>query len=302
MNRDEKTERIKELARQQNSVILAHNYQMPEIQDIADYCGDSLELSRLAGETSADVIIFCGVDFMAETAKIISPEKTVILPVRNATCPMANMISASQLREYKKNHLGVPVVSYVNTTAAVKAESNICCTSSNAVKIVSSLEADKVIFTPDRNLAAYVESKTGKEILKWDGYCPIHDSISVEDVFQKKSEYPDALFMAHPECRAEVLELADYVVSTGQMFDAAASSDSKDFIIGTEKGIAYPLSRRFPEKNFVPVSQGAVCINMKKMSLDVVLLALENMEPEIELPPAVIEGASAALNRMLELS
>jgi quinolinate synthase len=298
----EKIELINKLKKEVNATILVHNYQPPEIQDIADFKGDSLELSRKAAEAEADVIVFCGVDFMAETAKILSPDKKVILPVSDATCPMAKMITADGLREFKEKHPGAPVVTYVNTTADVKAESDICCTSSNAVKIVGSLKEKDIVFTPDKNLGHYVSTKSDKNIIPWPGYCPIHESLNVEDVQRAKEAHPGAKLMAHPECRAEVLELADYVASTGQMFDVAENDSSNEFIVGTEIGMVYALKERYPGKEFYPVSRWAICPNMKKMTLDKVIESLKTLSPEIQVPEETIKKASLALMRMLDMS
>lgn len=293
---------IKKLKSRINAVILSHNYQPPEIQDIADFTGDSLELSRKAAATDADVIVFCGVDFMAETAKILSPDKKVILPVMDATCPMADMITAEELREFKKEYPGSAVVTYVNTTADVKAESDICCTSSNAVKIVSSLKEDTVIFTPDENLADYVARNVNKKIIPWPGFCPIHVAIKAEEVIKTKKKYPDAVFMAHPECRREVLELADYVASTSGMFSVAEKESHRSFIVGTEEGLIYPLKKRFPDREFVPAAPGIICPNMKKMTIYKVIESMKNLSPEIELPESIIDKAYRALDRMLKIS
>lgn len=301
MKIDQIREEIEELKRKHNAVILAHNYQIPEIQDLGDFAGDSLELSRKAALTDAAVIIFCGVDFMAETAKILSPDKKVILPVSDATCPMAEMITPEELAEFKAEHPGAAVVTYVNSTAAVKALSDICCTSSNAVRIVNSLEEDEVIFTPDRNLARFVSLHTSKKIIPWEGFCPVHQGIRVEDVQEAKKKYPSALFMAHPECRPEVQDMADYVVSTGQMFDVASDEDSGSFIVGTETGIIYPLSKKFPNKKFYPLKESAVCPNMKKTGLEDLLNSLRSLSPEVNVPSDIAQKAASSLRRMLEV-
>jgi quinolinate synthase len=293
---------IRRLKKKRNAVILVHNYQPPEIHQIADYTGDSLGLSIEAAETSAEAIIFCGVDFMAETAKVLSPNKKVILPASDATCPMAEMITAPELIKLKKEYPGVPVVTYVNSTAEVKAESDICCTSANAVKVVKSLNVPKIIFTPDRNLASYVEKETGIEIIKWNGFCPVHERITRQIVMAIQERYPDAVFMAHPECRPEVIELADYTVSTGGMADVVARSSKKTFIVGTEMGMIYPLSKEFPGKEFISAGRRPVCKNMKKNTLSKVRSALENMGPEIEQDPEVSARARLAVQKMLEVS
>ncbi|MGM0440979.1 MAG: quinolinate synthase NadA [Elusimicrobiota bacterium] len=285
-----------------NGVLLVHNYQIPEIQDIADFTGDSLGLSREAASTQAEVIVFCGVDFMAQTAKILSPDKKVILPVQDATCPMAEMIIPEELENFKKKYPGVPVVSYVNTTARIKAKSDICCTSSNAVNVVKSLDADEVIFTPDKNLADYVDKIVDKKIIRWNGFCPVHHGITPDMVKEVKKKNPRALFMAHPECRPEVLELADYVASTGGMFDIAQKTDRQKIIVGTEEGMIYPLKNKFPEKEFIPILPRPVCKNMKKNTLRTVKESIDNLAPQITISDSVIEKASRALNRMLKIS
>ncbi len=293
--------KINELKKKINAVILAHNYQTREVQDIADFTGDSLELSRKAADTEAEVIIFCGVDFMAETAKVLSPDKKVILPVRDATCPMANMVAAEKLRELKKKHPGVPVVAYVNTTAEVKAESDVCCTSSNAVKVVESLDDDKIIFVPDQNLGHYVSTKVDKDIILWPGYCFVHNSITEDDVKKSKEKNPDALFMAHPECRPEVLRQADFVTSTGQMFGVVEKNPNRTFIVGTEEGMFYPLKKRVPSVKLVPVTNHLICRNMKKITVDDVISSMESLSPEIEVSGNIIKKAYIALERMLEI-
>lgn len=295
-------EKVKRLKERMKAVVLVHNYQPPDIQDLADYVGDSLELSKAAAATDAEVIIFCGVNFMAETAKILSPDKKVILPVEDATCPMADMITAEDLIKLKMKHVGVPVVSYVNTTADVKAQSDICCTSSNAIKIVNSIMEDTVVFTPDRNLADYVSTKVEKIIIPWQGFCPIHDVITKDDVEAKRREYPEALFIAHPECRPEVLKMADSVASTGQMFEVVEKSDRKVVIVGTEEGMVYPLKRRFAQIKFIPAKSNNHCKNMKKMTVEKVVAAMESGTPEIILEEEIINRARMALERMLNLS
>ncbi|MFH1414787.1 MAG: quinolinate synthase NadA [Elusimicrobiota bacterium] len=292
---------IAELKKEKNAVILAHNYQPAEIQDIADFTGDSLELSRKARTTAAEVIIFCGVDFMAETAKVLSPDKKVILPGGEATCPMADMISAEGLKAMKNKYPDAAVVTYVNTSAAVKAQSDICCTSSNAVKITASCKEEDIIFIPDMNLGSYVSTKVNKNMIIWPGYCPVHDSIGIEDVMETREKFPEAVFMAHPECGAEVLDAADYVVSTGQMFLTVEKEKAQTFIVGTEEGMLYALGKRFPEKEFVPAAPWTTCQNMKKISIECIFNSLDNLSPETVLAPEVIAKASLALNRMLSV-
>ncbi|MBW1945117.1 MAG: quinolinate synthase NadA [Deltaproteobacteria bacterium] len=294
------TERIGQLLKEKNAILLVHNYQLPEIQDIADLCGDSLELSMKASETDADVIVFCGVHFMAETASILSPDKTVLLPVETAGCPMADMITAKGLRDLKQKMGDVEVISYVNTTAEVKAESDICCSSANAVSVANSVDPQKqILMTPDRNLAQYTRKQTGREIQYWDGYCPIHNNLSAQQAEKVKAAHPDALFLAHPECPPEVLDLADVVKSTSGMISYVEESDHRKFIIGTEAGILHPLSQANPEKVFLPADPGMICADMKKTGLRDVLRALEEMTPVVNVPEDIRVPAKRALDRML---
>jgi quinolinate synthase len=288
------------LKKERNAVILAHNYQNPEIQDVADFTGDSLGLSRNAARTNADMIVFCGVFFMAETAKMLSPGKKVLLPDKYAGCPMADMITAEKLREFKRKSPGSPVVCYVNSTAEVKAESDICCTSSNAVKVVSSLPADKpVLFVPDMHLARFVQEKTGREIIAWKGYCPTHMKITPETVLSARERHPDAVVLVHPECQWEVIKLADEALSTSQMIEYARKSGAKGFIIGTEKGILHQLVRENPDKNFYIVSPDVVCPNMKRITLEKVVRSLEQETEEITVKPEIAEKARRAIDGML---
>jgi quinolinate synthase len=318
-------EKILNLKEKRNAIILAHNYQREEVQDIADYTGDSLELSRIAASIECNVIVFCGVNFMAESASILSPEKTVILPEITACCPMADMITVSgprnlktqfpgyqyaggykypadfTLKDIKNLHPGVPVVTYVNTTADVKAESDICCTSANGVKIVESLDSARVICVPDRNLSAWIARNTKKEIISWDGFCHVHDRITTEDVIRVRKEHPDALLLAHPECRIEVSEMADHVTSTSGMLRFAKSSNVKELIIGTETGLLYRLRKDNPDKIFYPLRKDMVCPNMKKTTLNSVLHAMETMTYKIKVPEEIRIPAKRALDRMLEI-
>ncbi|MBW1773906.1 MAG: quinolinate synthase NadA [Deltaproteobacteria bacterium] len=294
------TERIGQLLKEKNAILLVHNYQLPEIQDIADLCGDSLELSMKASETDADVIVFCGVHFMAETASILSPDKSVLLPVETAGCPMADMITAKGLRDLKQKMGDVEVISYVNTTAEVKAESDICCTSANAVSVANSVDPQKqILMTPDRNLAQYTRKQTGREIQYWDGYCPIHNNLSAQQAEKVKAAHPDALFLAHPECPPEVLDLADEVKSTSGMISYVKESDHRKFIIGTEAGMLHPLCQENPEKVFIPADPGMICADMKKTGLRDVLRALEEMTPVVNVPEDIRVPAKRALDRML---
>lgn len=295
-------ERINLLKRDRRVVILAHNYQRPEIQDIADFTGDSLELSRKAAETNAGVIVFCGVHFMAETAKILSPEKVVILPDEKAGCPMANMITPEQLEVQKGKYPGVQVVCYVNSSAAVKAASDICCTSANAASVVNSLERNRpILFVPDQYLADYVTRKTGREMLLWSGYCPTHMKITVADITGQRARYPKAKVLVHPECRPDVIDAADEALSTGGMIRYARSYKGETLIIGTETGILHRLRKENPAVAHIPVSEECVCPNMKRTVLEKVLWAIEEMKPRIEVPEETRRKARAAVDRMLLL-
>jgi quinolinate synthase len=299
---DELKNRIRALLKEKNAILLAHNYQRPEIQDVADLCGDSLELSIRASKTEKDVIVFCGVHFMAETASILSPNKTVLLPVAAAGCPMADMITASELIEEKKKNPGRVIVSYVNTTADVKAESDICCTSANVVKVVESIDPDKEIFmTPDKNLAQYAKSRTQRKITWWKGFCPTHNNLKPSQVKKVKAENPDALFLAHPECTTEVLELADEIKSTSGIIAFVKNSSHKKFIIGTETGILYPLSKANPDKILIPADPDMICANMKKTGLLDVVKALEQMKTIVKVPEETANRARSAVEKMLAI-
>jgi len=289
------------LKERQDAVVLAHNYQDASVQEVADLVGDSLELSRAAAEMDCKAIVFAGVDFMAETAAILSPDKRVVLTDRTATCPMAHMIKAEDLRAAKLRHPGAGVVAYVNSTAEVKAESDICCTSANGVKVVNSMEEDRIIFVPDRNLAAFVARHTNKEIIPWDGYCYAHDHFTAEMVREAKARHPDAVVLVHPECRAEVIDLADGVFSTSGMIREAKRSDAEEFIIGTEVGMLHPLRTKMPEKRFYPLSTKSICRDMKKTDLSRVMQALETLEPRVVVPEHIAGRARLAIQRMLDL-
>ncbi len=295
-------EKIRKLKDERRAVILAHNYQPGEIQDLADFTGDSLGLSIKAAETDADVIVFCGVQFMAETAAILSPEKTVLLPDKSAGCPMADMITAEQLRRLKQEHPDALVVCYVNSSAEVKAQSDYCCTSANAVEIVSSLPQDRrIIFVPDQHLGRFVAERTGRDLVLWPGYCHVHVVITVDDIKNARAKYPDAIVMAHPECTEPVKELSDELLSTGQMLKFAAKSTARQFIIATEIGIIHPLKKQNPEAEFVPASDRAVCPNMKKITLDKLIGSLEDMQHKITVPEPIRLEAKKALDRMVEI-
>lgn len=294
--------RIRELAEEKDAVILAHNYQIPEIQDIADIIGDSLVLAMKAVKLKQNNIVFCGVDFMAESAKALSPQKTVIHPVPGSRCPMAHMVEIGSLEKMKAENPDAPVVAYVNTTAETKAHSYICCTSANAVKVVRSLDSERIIFVPDSNLGKYVQSMVeDKEIIFWPGYCHVHQDITVEQIRVLMGEHPDAEVVVHPECTMEVIQLADKVASTEGMLRYARESAADEFIIGTERELTYRMKKELPDKRFYPV-ETAICPNMKKITIDSVLKALENMEPTIELPPDIIEKNKPPLERMLSIS
>jgi len=293
---------IRALAAEKHAVILAHNYQIPEVQDVADFVGDSLGLSRTAAESDAEVIIFCGVHFMAETAKILAPGKTVILPVLDAGCPMADMITAPKLAAWKAEHPGVPVVTYVNSSAEVKALTDVCCTSANAAQVVASLGVDTVLFAPDRNLAHWVaEQLPGVEVIAWNGFCPTHERIRAEMLVAAKAARPAAEVLAHPECRPEILELADAVLSTSGMLRWAQTSDADEFIVVTEEGLMHALSKAAPGKRFFTLDPCPTCPNMKKTTLPDVLRALQTLEPRIEVADDVREAALAAVERMVEI-
>jgi len=294
--------RVEDLKRRRKAVILAHNYQLPEVQDAADFVGDSLELSRKAAGLEAQVVIFCGVRFMAETAAVLSPDKTIILPEPQAGCPMADMITARELRMWKQTYPGRPVVCYVNTSAEVKAESDICCTSSNAVAVVDSLPAGEVLFVPDRNLAAWVARETGRALIAWDGCCYVHDKFRPADIREKRALHPAAEVWVHPECRMDVIELADMVLSTGKMVAEARVAGAAEVIIGTEKELIHRLRKENPAASFYPARDGALCVNMKMTAPDKVLAALEGGVPPVTVPADIADRARGAIAAMLKIS
>ncbi len=294
-------DRINSLKEERNAVILVHNYCRGEVQDIADFLGDSLGLSQEAVQQDADVIVFCGVNFMAESAALLSPEKTVIIPDLDARCPMADMIDVPSLRQAKKEHPHAAVVCYVNSFAEIKAESDICCTSANAVDVVNSLDADEILFVPDKNLADYVAHHTDKTIIPWDGYCSTHDQMLLGDVLKAKSEHPAAQVMAHPECRREVLQEVDHVFSTTGMTAYAAGTSCNEIIVATENGMLHRLRQDIPDKTFYPISEYSICPDMKMIDLEAVLRSLENMEHVVTVPDELIKGARQALDRMLTI-
>jgi len=298
---DRLIEEIMQLKEKRKAILLAHNYQLGEVQDIADYVGDSLELSRTASSTDARVIVFCGVHFMAETASILCPDKTVLLPDINAGCPMADMINAGGLRALKKEYPDAPAICYVNTSAEVKAESYICCTSTNAVKVAESIDSSEVIFVPDKYLAHYTSSRVRKKFIIWDGYCPTHIKILPEDILRERSLHPQAEVMVHPECVPAVTALADQVLSTGGMCKYAKESKAQEFIVGTEIGLLHRLRKENPGKKFYPASELAICPNMKRINLEKVLRALQEMKYEVKVPEDIRVKAKASVDRMLAI-
>ncbi len=292
-------ERIAHLKKKRSAVILAHNYQLGEVQDIADFVGDSLELSQKATQVEADVIVFCGVLFMAETAKILNPQRTVLIPDPLAGCPMCDMAPVEAVRKRKAELPGVPVVAYVNTTADVKAEVDICCTSANAVKVVESMPEDRLLFLPDKNLALWVQRHSKKDIIPWNGYCPTHQRILDHDIRRLREEHPGAVVIVHPECTPDVIDLADEVLSTGQMVRWAKETAAQEIIVGTEVGLIHRLKGDSPDKTFIQISPLTTCPNMKLITLEKVLWALEDMEHPVEVPEAIAAGARRAIERML---
>ncbi len=294
--------KIKELKKKRDAIILVHNYQLPEVQDIADFRGDSLELSRIAAKTQAKVIVFCGVYFMAETASILSPDKLVIMPDISAGCPMADMMNADDLIKLKLKHPQAVAVGYVNTSAAVKAELDYCCTSANAVAVVNALKQTKeIIFVPDKYLADYVSKQSGRKLISWHGFCPTHAKILPEDLKREKKLHPQAKVMVHPECLASVVALADVVLSTSQMAKYVQEDPAKEFIVGTESGLIYRLKQDNPDKDFYLASQRAVCPNMKRTTQEKVLWALEDLKDEVRVPDAIRNKARLAIERMLAI-
>ena len=300
-DRRELQQEVRALLKKRKALMVAHNYQRDEVQETADITGDSLMLSQVAADSDAEVIVFCGVHFMAESAAILSPQKTILLPRLDAGCPMADMITDEQLRREKEKRPGMPIVAYVNTTAAVKALSDICCTSANAAKVVDSVEADTVYMIPDRNLSRYVSNHTAKRVEWWDGYCATHDRLTSEEVRTAKANHPEALFMCHPECRPDVVELADHVCSTSGMYAFARESDVNTFIVGTEMGILYRLRKDNPEKEFILPSRSLICPNMKLITLEDVREALEGMDRVVTVPEEIRVPAKKTLDRMLAI-
>jgi len=295
-------EKIIALKKKRRAIILAHNYQLPEVQDVADFRGDSLELSRIAAQTDASVIVFCGVHFMAETASILSPAKKVIMPDLHAGCPMANMITAEDLRKLKREHPRAVTIGYVNTSAEVKAELDVCCTSTNAVAVVNAFkDKEEIIFVPDKYLADYVSKKTGKKLIAWNGFCPTHIRILPEDIKRERKFHPFAKVMVHPECLPAVVALADAALSTSQMSKYALESEAKEFIVGTEVGLIYRLKKDNPSKEFYPASEAAVCPNMKRTTQEKIFWALEELKEEVKVPEEIRCRARDAIERMLKI-
>ena len=301
-NKDtELIEKILDLKKRRGAVILAHNYQLGEVQDIADFVGDSLELSQRAAETGADVIVFCGVHFMAETASILCPDKVVLLPDINSGCPMADMITAERLRAKKREHPQAVVVCYINSSAEVKAESDICCTSANAVGVIKSLDAQEILFVPDQYLGHYISARTGKKMILWPGFCPTHVRIKPERMKELRQEYPQAKMVVHPECTPEVIALADEVLSTGGMCRYAQRDEVREMVVGTEIGIIHRLRKENPTKRFIPVSEQAICPDMKLITLEKVLWSLQEMNPVVKVTEGIQLRAKAAVDKMLKI-
>ncbi len=303
MDKIELINKINKIKEQKNAVIVAHTYQRDEVQEIADMVGDSFALSRYCASTDADMVVFCGVHFMAESAKILSPEKTVLLAERDAGCPMADMVTAEALRGFKKKYPTAAVVCYINSSAEVKAESGICCTSSNAVNVIKSIKQKDIIFVPDKNLGNYVAKMVpDKNIILWEGFCPTHHRVRADAVDRVKELHPDAIVLVHPECRLEVIEMADFVGSTKAIIEYATKSKHKKFIIGTEMGVLYSLKKNNPDKEFYLLSQSFICPNMKKTTLNSIFTSLNEEKYNIELDEEIIKKASTSLRRMLQIN
>lgn len=294
-------ERLMELKKERNAIILAHYYQRDEIQEVADFRGDSFLLAQKAAETDADTIVFCGVHFMGESAKILAPNKTVIIPDERAGCPMADMVNVEGLRELKRKHPNAKVVTYINSSAEIKAETDIVCTSANAVKVIQSVDADEIIWVPDKNLGDYVSKFTDKKMIIWEGYCNTHDMLTVKDVVEMRAQYPNAQFVVHPECRPEVVKMADFVGSTTAIIKYCRESEHQEFIVGTEDGTGYQLRKDSPNKTFHFASKYLVCPNMKVNNLKKLVRCLETMQPQIHVPEDVAAKARLALERMLQV-
>jgi len=295
-------EKIAELKRELKAVIVAHNYQRPEIQDIADFIGDSLELARQCTKINARTIVFCGVLFMAETAAILNPDRTVLLSEGSAGCPLADMISIDELKEWKQRYPRASVVSYVNSSAEIKAESDICCTSANGVKVVESVSSNDILFVPDQNLGDYIATQTKKNVILYPGFCYVHHRLKPEQVELAKKRHPDAKLLVHPECRPEVIALADAALSTSQMLRYAKSSPHNSFIIGTEEGLLYRMRKENPEKSFYLITENQICPNMKRTTLETLAKTMELQENKVTVPEAIRVKAKEAIDRMLAIS
>lgn len=295
-------ERLLELKKERNAIILAHYYQRDEIQEVADFRGDSFLLAQKAAQTEADTIVFCGVHFMGESAKILAPNKTVIIPDERAGCPMADMVNVDGLRRLKEKHPNAKVVTYINSSAEIKAETDICCTSANAVKVIQSVDSDEIIWVPDKNLGHYVQQHTDKKMIIWEGYCNTHDMLTVKDVMEMKAKHPHSEFVVHPECRPDVVALGDFVGSTTAIIKYCKESPCQEFIVGTEDGTGYQLRKDSPDKTFRFASKYLVCPNMKVNNLKKLVNCLEQMKPQIYVPPAVADQARVSLERMLQVS
>lgn len=302
MNPKQAKERIAKLKRELNAIIVAHNYQRPEVQDIADFTGDSLELAQRCVGADAEIIVLCGVRFMAETAAILNPASTVLLSHPDAGCPLADMINVGELKQWKERYPKATVVAYVNTTAAIKAESNICCTSANGIEVVTSCLAKEILFIPDQNLGHYISTKTNKRMILYPGFCDTHAKVTAEQVSLAKQRYPQAKVLVHPECRPEVINLADAALSTSQMLRYAKQSNNKTFLIGTEEGVLHPLRKQNPEKEFYLISDGFICPDMKKTTLETVIEAMQTKSNVVTVPEETRIKAKQAIDRMLAIT
>ncbi len=302
MNPKQAKERIAKLKRELNAIIVAHNYQRPEVQDIADFTGDSLELAQRCVGADAEIIVLCGVRFMAETAAILNPASTVLLSHPDAGCPLADMINVGELKQWKERYPKATVVAYVNTTAAIKAESNICCTSANGIEVVTSCLAKEILFIPDQNLGHYISTKTNKRMILYPGFCDTHAKVTAEQVSLAKQRYPQAKVLVHPECRPEVINLADAALSTSQMLRYAKQSNNKTFLIGTEEGVLHPLRKQNPEKEFYLISDGFICPDMKKTTLETVIEAMQTKSNVVIVPEETRIKAKQAIDRMLAIT
>jgi len=301
-NIEQAKEKIARLKRELKAIIVAHNYQRPEVQDISDFTGDSLELARMCVGTRAEVIVFCGVRFMAEMAAILNPESTVLLSHYDASCPLAGKIDVETLRQWKSRYPKATVVAYVNTTAAIKAESNVCCTSANGVEVVNAVPNEEILFIPDQNLGHYISTMTSKRVILYPGFCYVHDRISPEQVQSAKQHYPDARVLVHPECRPEVINLCDAALSTSQMLRYVKQSSDRAFLIGTEEGTLHPLRKQNPEKEFHTIASNFVCADMKKTTLETVIETMETRSNVITVPGEIRDGAKQAIDRMLAIT